>query len=322
MFCNKCGASLPDGSNNCSYCGAVIKKQKPKKAGNAFSSRPGNTPNFTPGSGPGNVPNFTPGSGPGNVPNFTPGSGPGNVPNYNPGSGQFVNSGRPKPIAVGKAVGKPSGKSALIITISILSVLTIAIVSAIIIIIVKKNNADSQTAGGKSDKIEASADNDPGSSTKQSEKTEKSEATTAKAAASEKSDAVTTETAVTEGTTEAASSEESTYEEVTSEEASSEVNITEELTEASTPSPFYGIWCYGTKYESDAEDFAAELRANGFESHVFVTTDWSDLNSEKYYVVSAGVFSSESDAESDLERVHSAGYSDAYVKYSGEYIGD
>lgn len=86
--------------------------------------------------------------------------------------------------------------------------------------------------------------------------------------------------------------------------------------------PFYGIWCFGSKDEAEADNVASDLRGKGFDGRVFVTTDWENLNSEKFYVVSAGVYSSESEANDALGNVQSSGYGDAYVKYSGSYIGD
>lgn len=88
----------------------------------------------------------------------------------------------------------------------------------------------------------------------------------------------------------------------------------------STNAPFYGIWCYGGKSEEEAESYAQTMRNNGYEAKVFVTTDWSNLNPEKFYVVTAGVYMSESDANAALPSVQSF-YADAYVKYSGDYQG-
>lgn len=62
------------------------------------------------------------------------------------------------------------------------------------------------------------------------------------------------------------------------------------------------------------------MRDNGYDAQVFVTTDWSNLNSEKFYVVTAGVYLSESDANAALPSVQGF-YPDAYVKYSGDYQG-
>ena len=84
---------------------------------------------------------------------------------------------------------------------------------------------------------------------------------------------------------------------------------------------FYGVWCYGAKEESAAKDFAEKLKNEGFSAEIFMTTDWENLSSEKYYVVTAGVYSSESSANDALSDVQDAGYGDAYVKYTGEYIG-
>lgn len=86
--------------------------------------------------------------------------------------------------------------------------------------------------------------------------------------------------------------------------------------------PFYGVWCYSTKSDGEAEKGAEAINAKGFAGKVFVTTDWSNLNPEKWYIVTAGVYDSEEEAKSALSDVKSAGYPDAYVKYSGDYIGD
>lgn len=85
-------------------------------------------------------------------------------------------------------------------------------------------------------------------------------------------------------------------------------------------SPFYGIWCIAAKDTSNAEKVAYNLHNNGFDSEVVVTTDWSNLNSERWYVVTAGVYSTKSSAEAALPAVKAL-YPDAYVKYTGEWQG-
>ena len=85
-----------------------------------------------------------------------------------------------------------------------------------------------------------------------------------------------------------------------------------------SPEPFYGIWCYGVKSESDAQKGVEELQSKGLDGDIFVTTDWSNLNSEKWYVVTAGVYYSEEDAKDALPDVKNAGYSGAYVQYTGD----
>ena len=90
--------------------------------------------------------------------------------------------------------------------------------------------------------------------------------------------------------------------------------------EATFQAPFYGIWCYGSKESGDAYNYASSLNNAGFEAEVFLTTDWSNLNTESYYVVTAGTYGTEGEANTNLAAVQ--GFcSDAYVKYSGDYQG-
>lgn len=84
--------------------------------------------------------------------------------------------------------------------------------------------------------------------------------------------------------------------------------------------PFYGIWCYASKSYGDAQDFAYDLQCKAWPAAIYVTTDWSNLNSEFWYVVSAGSYTSESSARASLMQVQAI-CPDAYVKYSGYYQG-
>lgn len=84
--------------------------------------------------------------------------------------------------------------------------------------------------------------------------------------------------------------------------------------------PFYGIWCGAAKTQSGAEKEADLLRNKGFDAVVFVTTDWNNLNKEKWYVVSAGAYKNKSDAMNALPAVKKV-YPGAYVKYSGNWQG-
>ena len=90
--------------------------------------------------------------------------------------------------------------------------------------------------------------------------------------------------------------------------------------EATFQAPFYGIWCDGFKESGDAYNYASSLNNAGFEAEVFLTTDWSNLNTESYYVVTAGTYGTEGEANANLMAVHSF-CPDAYVKYSGDYQG-
>ena len=90
----------------------------------------------------------------------------------------------------------------------------------------------------------------------------------------------------------------------------------------SAPAAFWGVWDYASKDEAEAEEFAAQARANGWpNAGVYLTTDWSNLNAEPWYVVTLDVCASQSDAESAATRAQSNGYDGAYAKYTGDYIG-
>lgn len=84
------------------------------------------------------------------------------------------------------------------------------------------------------------------------------------------------------------------------------------------PEPFYGIWIGASKKESDAEKKAETFRDKGLDAQVFITTNWSNLNKEKWYVITAGVYNSKSEAKDYLPGVKKI-CSDAYIKYSGEW---
>ena len=84
--------------------------------------------------------------------------------------------------------------------------------------------------------------------------------------------------------------------------------------------PFYGVWCSASKSYADMQAAAGQLSQYGLPSGIFVTTDWSNLNPEFWYVLSAGTYSSESAAYAALLQVQNV-FPDAYVKYSGDYIG-
>jgi len=85
--------------------------------------------------------------------------------------------------------------------------------------------------------------------------------------------------------------------------------------------PFWGVWISASKDLDEAVATANEAWGKGFEAQVFMTTDWSNLNSEPWYVVSVGCFDSEADATALVAKAESAGYSGAYAKHSGDYQG-
>ena len=86
--------------------------------------------------------------------------------------------------------------------------------------------------------------------------------------------------------------------------------------------PFWGVWTFASKSASEAMECATSMTAKGFDSTIELTTDWSNLNDEEWYVVTTGMWRDREEAESMASSLWLAGYSDAYAKYSGEYVGD
>ena len=100
--------------------------------------------------------------------------------------------------------------------------------------------------------------------------------------------------------------------------SSGEVDRDQLLASLENQSPFYGIWCAATKDEEGAQEIASAMREYGLPAEVLITTDWSNLNKEKWYVISAGRYASREEAEKALPQVKDY-YDDAYIKYSGDY---
>lgn len=86
------------------------------------------------------------------------------------------------------------------------------------------------------------------------------------------------------------------------------------------PSGFYGVWCGASQDESQAQKLAEEVTAAGFAGCYYLSSDWSNLNEEPWYVVAAAVSDSEEGANTLLRQVQTV-YPDAYVKYTGECRG-
>ena len=86
------------------------------------------------------------------------------------------------------------------------------------------------------------------------------------------------------------------------------------------PAPFYGIWCAASTDPGIAEKARQRLADAGLDAQTYVTTDWSNLNREKHYVVTAGTYSSYSAAEAMLPTVQKV-VKGAYIKYTGDWLG-
>lgn len=97
--------------------------------------------------------------------------------------------------------------------------------------------------------------------------------------------------------------------------------IEQDSTQSVKTEPFYGVWCFGSKDVSEAIQFIETLSSSGITGKLCNSSEWSNLNQEKFYVVSAGEYKTEEEAKDALKKVKELGYSDAYVKYSGDLIG-
>lgn len=86
---------------------------------------------------------------------------------------------------------------------------------------------------------------------------------------------------------------------------------------ADVRTPFYGIWTGAFQNRADADAFAAAMQSSGLPAAVYLTSDWSNLNAAPWYVISAGEYATEVEANAALSSVQAAGYDNAYVKYTG-----
>ncbi len=81
---------------------------------------------------------------------------------------------------------------------------------------------------------------------------------------------------------------------------------------------FCGVWSYSSKKLSEALTVSNQARQQGFAAEVFYAPEWTGLGDENVYLVCLGCALSDEEAESVLSNAHFAGYSDAYVEWSGD----
>ena len=84
-------------------------------------------------------------------------------------------------------------------------------------------------------------------------------------------------------------------------------------------SPFYGIWCAAFKEEDGAVRTVSDMEKYGLPAEIFISSDWSNLNSERWYVITAGKYDTREEAEQALPGVQNY-YENAFIKYTGEWI--
>ena len=88
---------------------------------------------------------------------------------------------------------------------------------------------------------------------------------------------------------------------------------------ATSQKAFYGIWVSATKSLRDANSTLKKVKTKGFiKSKIYTTTEWSNLNRQKYYIISTNQYKRKSAAENDLPKVKQY-FKGAYIKYTGSY---
>ncbi len=94
-----------------------------------------------------------------------------------------------------------------------------------------------------------------------------------------------------------------------------------EASAPSTSAPFWGVWIGASREEAQANEIARGATDKGLGAEVVRSDDWGELNSETWWCVTTGRYSDESQANAALSAAIGGGYTSAYVKYSGEFIG-
>lgn len=95
------------------------------------------------------------------------------------------------------------------------------------------------------------------------------------------------------------------------------------LTQSPEPSPyeapFYGVWIGAFSIYDNAVSYKADANSKGLQAEIYETTDWENLNPTHYWVVSCGRAASQGEAQAICDRAHAAGFTDAYVKHTGNH---
>ena len=80
------------------------------------------------------------------------------------------------------------------------------------------------------------------------------------------------------------------------------------------------MWVGAFSNKSNAEKALADMRNAGYpDPRMYWSQDYTNLNQDGYWVVAAGIYRDEDGARGHMQAAINAGYSDAYVKYSGNH---
>lgn len=100
----------------------------------------------------------------------------------------------------------------------------------------------------------------------------------------------------------------------------SKEEVAEKKNSTDTNTPFYGIWSFASKDYNEVLDKKESMESKlDIEGVIVISSEWSNLNSETWYCLSVGRYSTENEAKKALPDIQKA-YSDAYIKYTGDYM--
>lgn len=107
----------------------------------------------------------------------------------------------------------------------------------------------------------------------------------------------------------------------TTSDTSREITTTTMPAVSSKNTPFYALFVGGYKDRQAALNEAERYKDLGYsDTIVIISTDWSNLNKERWYCVTVGTYGTKAEAENMLPEIQRE-CPDAYVKYTGDYKG-
>ncbi len=82
---------------------------------------------------------------------------------------------------------------------------------------------------------------------------------------------------------------------------------------------FYGVWIASVKDYDLAVAAAEKIADKGYRSEVIFSQEWENLNQKPLYCVTAERYYSEDEANDALAKIQKLGFSDAFVKHTGDH---
>lgn len=83
---------------------------------------------------------------------------------------------------------------------------------------------------------------------------------------------------------------------------------------------FYGVFAGAYEDLNDANELIEKINAQGFNASAVLSSEWENLNQKPYYCVTFDKCQTEIAAEGVLANAKTAGYKDAYIKFTGKRI--